>query len=119
MILRPSSLSLLGVRFAAALAVPAVSVLALIALDAGAPARAGTAELEARGEDVRIGPGALLPVEGSEREIRVGTGRAVRLGEGWIEVPGAEERTAARLQGWLRRGSSFRPLIRPPEAQKA
>ena len=50
MILRPSSLSLLGVRFAAALAVPAVSVLALIALDAGAPARAGAAELEARGE---------------------------------------------------------------------
>lgn len=58
--------------------------------------------LAARGEDVRIGPGSRLPVEGAEREIRVGTGRAVRLGEGWIEVPGAEDRTAARLQGWLR-----------------
>ncbi|SFH98312.1 c-type cytochrome [Albimonas pacifica] len=47
---RPNPLSLLGVRLAAVLAVPAVSFLALVALDAGAPARAEAADPLARGE---------------------------------------------------------------------
>ena len=58
--------------------------------------------LEARGDDAPIALGAVLPVEGVPREIRPGTGRSVVLGADHVEVPGPEERVAARLQGWLR-----------------
>ncbi|WP_417742871.1 M48 family metallopeptidase [Salipiger sp.] len=58
--------------------------------------------LEARGDDARIAFGTVLPIEGVLREIRPGAGRSVALGAAHVEVPGPEERVAARLQGWLR-----------------
>ncbi|MBU2961875.1 M48 family metallopeptidase [Citreicella sp. C3M06] len=58
--------------------------------------------LEARGEDVRITPGALLPIEGILRQVVPGTGRSLGLSDTRVEVPGAPDRVAARLQGWLR-----------------
>lgn len=58
--------------------------------------------LEARGADVAVGLGAVLPVEGVARMLKPGQGRAVTLGADAIEVPGAPERVAARVQGWLR-----------------
>ncbi|MBN9888851.1 M48 family metallopeptidase [Salipiger abyssi] len=58
--------------------------------------------MEARGEDVRIAVGAVLPVEGVPRVLRAGTGRSVALSPDAVAVPGPEERMAARLQGWLR-----------------
>ncbi|MCR8549301.1 M48 family metallopeptidase [Salipiger sp. P9] len=58
--------------------------------------------LDARGADVRIVLGAVLPVEGVAHELRPGQGRSVRLVQGAVEVPGPEDRMAARLQGWLR-----------------
>ncbi|MDO6587740.1 SprT family zinc-dependent metalloprotease [Salipiger sp. 1_MG-2023] len=58
--------------------------------------------LEARGEDVRITPGALVPIEGVLRQVVPGAGRSVVLSDTRVEVPGAPDRVAARLQGWLR-----------------
>lgn len=51
---------------------------------------------------VAIGPGARLPVEGVLHEIRPGGGRSVVQREGLLLVPGAPDRMAARLKGWLR-----------------
>ncbi|MDK3017026.1 M48 family metallopeptidase [Pseudodonghicola flavimaris] len=56
--------------------------------------------LAARGADLQVGPGALLPIEGRDRQLVPATGRRVVLGPERIEVPGPA--VAARLQGWLR-----------------
>ncbi len=58
--------------------------------------------LAARGEDVRIAPGAVIPVEGAEMVIAQGNGRSVRIQGDTIKVPGTPDRIAPRLQGWLR-----------------
>ncbi|MEM8728533.1 MAG: SprT family zinc-dependent metalloprotease [Pseudomonadota bacterium] len=56
--------------------------------------------LAARGGDVAIEPGAVVPIEGQLRDIRCGPGRSVRLEEGALVVPSS--RTAARVQGFLK-----------------
>ncbi|QFT61659.1 M48 family metallopeptidase [Roseivivax sp. THAF30] len=58
--------------------------------------------LENRGEPVRIGLGAMLPIAGEPREIRPGSGRSVVLETGALLVPGPEERIAARSLGYLK-----------------
>ncbi|EIE52791.1 zinc metalloprotease [Salipiger aestuarii] len=58
--------------------------------------------LDARGADVPIAIGAVIPVEGALLTIASGSGRGVGIGGGVIEVPGAPDRVASRLQGWLR-----------------
>ncbi len=55
-----------------------------------------------RSGPVAVGLGAPLPVEGVLHEIRPGVGRSVRQEDGALLVPGAEDRIAARLKGWLR-----------------
>ncbi|MEI4234621.1 M48 family metallopeptidase [Roseovarius sp. D22-M7] len=49
-----------------------------------------------------VRPGLELPFEGRMLRIAPGAGRAVRLGEGALHVPGPEARVAARLEGWLK-----------------
>ena len=58
--------------------------------------------LAARVEDVAVGPGVMLPVEGQPREIVPGSGRGVRLCEHVLEVPGATEAAPRRIQGFLK-----------------
>lgn len=58
--------------------------------------------LARRVEDVDVGFGALLPVEGTIREVVPGKGRAVRLLEDRLEVPGAPDRVGTRLAAWLK-----------------
>lgn len=58
--------------------------------------------LSQRVADVVVAPGVSVPVEGVPRVVRVGQGRAVRLDGPDLVVPGDPDRTAARLQGWLK-----------------
>lgn len=58
--------------------------------------------LEARGEDVRIAPGAAIPIEGVPCRIVPGTGRSITVRDDLVSVPGAPDRVGPRLQGWLR-----------------
>ncbi|WP_300032458.1 SprT family zinc-dependent metalloprotease [uncultured Roseobacter sp.] len=58
--------------------------------------------LEARGEDVQIGPGSVIPIAGEPHEIRSGSGRRVVFTEGQVRVPGDPERIGRRLAGHLR-----------------
>ena len=58
--------------------------------------------LDKRQSDVTVGFGAVLPVEGVLREVVPGAGRAVRLLEDRLEVPGAPERVGTRLAAWLK-----------------
>ncbi|WP_417723591.1 M48 family metallopeptidase [Salipiger sp.] len=58
--------------------------------------------LEARGDDVTMGPGALLPIEGVLQEIRPSSGRSVRLEPGAVLVPGEAEQIPVRLRAFLR-----------------
>ena len=58
--------------------------------------------LSARAEDVAVGLGVSLPIEGVWREIVPGRTRAVRLKDDWLEVPGAPEAVARRVQGFLK-----------------
>lgn len=58
--------------------------------------------LEARGEDVTVGAGSFVPIEGIAHEVISGTGRTVRLDAGRILVPGPADRIAARLAGHLK-----------------
>ena len=51
---------------------------------------------------VRIGPGAMLPIEGEMRQVVPAAGRQVRLGDGLVQVPGADGTLAPRLRAWLR-----------------
>lgn len=50
----------------------------------------------------RLGHGAALPIEGIARTIAPGEGRAVRLGDDHVAVPGPEAEIGARLRGFLR-----------------
>lgn len=58
--------------------------------------------LGARSAPQRAELGALIPVEGQLRRIIPGTGRAIRLGEETIEVPGDPDRVGVRLAAWLK-----------------
>lgn len=51
---------------------------------------------------VVLGHGSSLPVEGTPRLILQGAGRAVKLSEGHLHVPGPPERAAARVAGFLK-----------------
>lgn len=52
------------------------------------------------GVDVRLG--AVLPIEGVARQVVAGQGRRVLLEPGRVLVPGAEDRVASRLLGFLK-----------------
>lgn len=58
--------------------------------------------LSARVEDVAVGFGVTLPVEGAAREVVPGTGRAVRLTADTLAVPGAPDAVPRRVQGFLK-----------------
>ncbi|WP_187428161.1 hypothetical protein ROLI_002950 [Roseobacter fucihabitans] len=58
--------------------------------------------LAARGEDVDVVLGAVLPVGGRMHEVAAGSGRKVRFEEGRVLVPGVAERTGPRLMGHLK-----------------
>ncbi|MGM0660197.1 MAG: M48 family metallopeptidase [Pseudomonadota bacterium] len=60
------------------------------------------AQLARQPECVEVAPGLDLPLEGRLLRIAAGEGRAVRLGEDAIHVPGPDARVAARLEGWLK-----------------
>lgn len=55
-----------------------------------------------RPDEVRIGLGADVPIEGRSMRIVAGAGRAVTMGQDEVAVPGPPERVAARLQGFLK-----------------
>ncbi|MDJ0821610.1 MAG: SprT family zinc-dependent metalloprotease [Paracoccaceae bacterium] len=58
--------------------------------------------LEQRQEDVPVAHGALLPVEGVVRLVAPGAGRQIALQPDALHVPGAPDRVASRVKGWLR-----------------
>ncbi|MFK7869054.1 MAG: M48 family metallopeptidase [Roseobacter sp.] len=58
--------------------------------------------LAERGDDVEIAPGMHVPIGGTPHQIVAGTGRSVRLEEGLLHVPGAADRTSARVLGFLK-----------------
>lgn len=58
--------------------------------------------LAARGEDVAVGLGAVLPVGGLMHEVVSGSGRKVSFEEGRVAVPGKPERAGPRLAGYLK-----------------
>ncbi|MEM7731860.1 MAG: SprT family zinc-dependent metalloprotease [Pseudomonadota bacterium] len=58
--------------------------------------------LDRRVEDVDVGFGAVLPVEGILRDVVPGHGRAVRLFDDCLEVPGAPDRVGKRVAAWLK-----------------
>jgi predicted metal-dependent hydrolase len=51
---------------------------------------------------VTVALGARIPIEGTLHEIVAGQGRSIRMAEGLLHVPGAPERAAARVAGWLK-----------------
>ncbi len=51
---------------------------------------------------LKVVPGMMLPVEGQMCRIVTCTGRAVRIGEGVLEVPGTEEQAGARIAAFLK-----------------
>jgi predicted metal-dependent hydrolase len=69
-----------------------------------AQSRAGwlRAQLARQPDRVAVAPGLDLPLEGRLLRIAAGAGRAVRLDDDAIRVPGPEARIAARLEGWLK-----------------
>ncbi|MEQ9261343.1 MAG: SprT family zinc-dependent metalloprotease [Roseovarius sp.] len=60
------------------------------------------AQLAARPEEVPVGFGSELPLEGQLLRIEPGSGRRVQVAAGQLLVPGAEEGVAARLRAWLK-----------------
>ena len=64
--------------------------------------------LDKRVADVAVGIGAELPFRGGLRVVVPGQGRAVRLGEGEIAVPGDPGRAGARLLGYLKESARAR-----------
>ena len=58
--------------------------------------------LAARPEDVAIGLGAALPVEGQMRTVVAGPGRSVRLEGDTLLVPGAADAVPRRALGFLK-----------------
>lgn len=64
--------------------------------------------LEARTPDQTVGFGQAIPFLGQDVEIVPGRGRAARLIEGQLHVPGAEDRVAARVQAFLKLQAQLR-----------
>lgn len=60
------------------------------------------AQLERQPDQVQVGIGGQLPLEGRLLRIESGAGRGVREDVDRLIVPGASDRAAARLQGWLK-----------------
>ena len=58
--------------------------------------------LEERGADVRVGPGAEIPIGGKMHRVVPGSGRRVTFAPGEVSVPGAPERIGRRLEGHLK-----------------
>lgn len=58
--------------------------------------------LAARGDDVAVGIGTLLPVGGQMYEVVAGSGRRVQFEGGRVAVPGAPARVGRRLAGHLK-----------------
>ncbi|WP_299048590.1 SprT family zinc-dependent metalloprotease [uncultured Tateyamaria sp.] len=58
--------------------------------------------LAARVEDVAVRLGVRLPVEGRDREIVPGAGRAVQVQGDRLAVPGAADAVPRRVQGFLK-----------------
>ncbi|WP_195821484.1 M48 family metallopeptidase [Roseobacter sp. MH60115] len=58
--------------------------------------------LAARGDDVAVGIGTLLPVGGQMYEVAAGSGRRVQFEGGRVAVPGAPARVGLRLAGHLK-----------------
>ncbi|MDW3223221.1 MAG: SprT family zinc-dependent metalloprotease [Paracoccaceae bacterium] len=58
--------------------------------------------LAARGADVAVGLGAVVPVGGLMHEVVAGSGRKVRFEAGRVAVPGKPERAGRRLAGYLK-----------------
>ncbi len=58
--------------------------------------------LARRVEDVDVNFGAIVPVEGALREVVPGQGRAIRLNDDRLEVPGAPDRVGKRVAAWLK-----------------
>ncbi|MFK7879810.1 M48 family metallopeptidase [Roseobacter sp.] len=58
--------------------------------------------LAARGTDVIVGLGAMVPVGGRLHEVVAGSGRKVSFEVGRVAVPGAPERVGPRLAGDLK-----------------
>ncbi|PHO04726.1 zinc metalloprotease [Rhodobacteraceae bacterium 4F10] len=53
-------------------------------------------------DQVQVGIGVELPFEGRPLLVTQGAGRKVDIAQGELRVPGSVDRTAARLQGWLK-----------------
>jgi predicted metal-dependent hydrolase len=53
-------------------------------------------------DQVQVGIGVELPFEGRPLLVTHGAGRKVYIAQGELRVPGSVDRTAARLQGWLK-----------------
>lgn len=58
--------------------------------------------LDARPDEVLVQLGAVLPVEGADRTVVAGTGRAVRLEPDALVVPGAPNAVPRRALGFLK-----------------
>ncbi|MEZ5715550.1 MAG: SprT family zinc-dependent metalloprotease [Paracoccaceae bacterium] len=58
--------------------------------------------LARRPDEVAVGLGIELPFRGAVLRVVAGQGRQVVPGDGLIAVPGVADRTAARLQGFLK-----------------
>lgn len=58
--------------------------------------------LAARGTDVAVTAGAMVPIGGQLHEVVPATGRRVSFEEGRVLVPGAEDRIGKRLSGHLK-----------------
>lgn len=53
-------------------------------------------------DQVQVGIGVELPFEGRPLLVTHGAGRKVDIAQGELRVPGSVDRSAARLQGWLK-----------------
>jgi predicted metal-dependent hydrolase len=49
-----------------------------------------------------VGPGAVIPVEGEELVLAPATGRAIRVEDGQLLVPGRPETMGPRVAAWLK-----------------
>lgn len=64
--------------------------------------------LQARTPDEAVGLGASIPFQGQMVRIESGQGRRVHLSEDALVVPGAPDRVAARLSGFLKQTARAR-----------
>ena len=64
--------------------------------------------LEARPDHVQVSHGVEVPFSGVLHRVVAGSGRSVRLENQTLVVPGAPERVAARLQGFLKHSARNR-----------